>query len=141
MDALPLVIAGAAAALAATLAGRWKVLEKMGSPGWKALVPFYGDFELMTGASPKSVGLPIAIAVVAALAVLATVMYGGETAVVIWFGYFMLSCVMAVALATSFGEPWWFALGLSLLPFVFYPVLGFGYAEYDEEAFEERGLF
>jgi len=93
----------ASAALIAV--GIWKVFTKAGQPGWAALVPFYNLVVLM-----KIAGKPA------------------------W--WFMLCCIPVVNLIASipvakkFGKDTKFAVGLALLPMVFYPILGLGRATY-----------
>ncbi len=42
----------------------------------------------------------------------------------------VIGILVAIALAEKFGQGGGFAVGLILLPFVFYPLLAFGSAEY-----------
>ena len=54
-----------------------------------------------------------------------------------WFVMFFILCVgiifavlVYIALAERFGQGAGFAVGLVLLPFIFFPILGFGSAQY-----------
>ncbi len=91
------------------IAGMWKVFEKAGKPGWAAIVPIYNLIVLI-----EIVGKPTW-----------------------WVVLLIIPCVNYIALiwltnllSKSFGKSEGFTVGLILLPFVFYPVLGFGDAEY-----------
>ncbi len=92
------------------IAGMWKIFVKAGEPGWAAIIPFYNLYILCK-----------------------------ITAKPVWWMIFLLLCpivnvimgiIITVALAKSFGKGIGFAIGMILLPFVFYPILGFGEATY-----------
>jgi hypothetical protein len=98
---------------AAMIAGMWKVFEKAGKPGWAAIVPIYNIIVLL-----EIVGRPIW-----------------------WIVLFFVPCANFVAiimvsmdLARKFGQGAGYAVGLVVLPFVFYPMLGFGDARYQPNA-------
>ena len=89
--------------------GMWKMFEKADEYGWACLIPFYNLWVLNR-------------------------MGGKEW---YWFvGYFIplvnivLYFLLALALARKFGQPTMFGVGVFLLPFIFYPILGFGEARY-----------
>jgi hypothetical protein len=42
----------------------------------------------------------------------------------------VIAIIVVVDLARSFGQGGWFAVGMIFLPFVFYPILGFGSSRY-----------
>ncbi|MGS2764840.1 DUF5684 domain-containing protein [Sinomicrobium sp. M5D2P9] len=93
-----------------TIAGMWKTFEKAGKPGWAAIVPIYNIVILV-----EIVGKPMW-----------------------WIALLFVPCVNIVAniwltnlLSKSFGKSEGFTIGLVLLPFVFYPMLGFGDAKYE----------
>lgn len=86
-----------------------KVFEKAGEAWWKALIPIYSWFVMVIIAGkPWWWGLLILVPIVN---------------VVI---YFMIN----IALAKRFGQGVAFGLGLSLVGFVFFPLLAFGKYEY-----------
>lgn len=93
----------------ATLAGMWQVYVKAGRDGWEAIIPIYNLYVLtvITGQQWWLVILCL-IPVVNIVA----------------FGF------LCWKLTERFGLNWPFAVGLFLLPFVFYPLLGFGEARY-----------
>jgi hypothetical protein len=95
------------------IAGMWKVFEKAGKPGWAAIIPIYNLIVLL-----EIVGKPLW-----------------------WIVLFFLPCVNIVAfvligieVAKVFGKDVVFGLGLAFLPFIFYPLLGFGDARYQGPA-------
>lgn len=92
-----------------TVVGFWKVFDKAGKPGWYSLIPI-----LNTITALKIAGKP-------------------------WWWIFLL-CIPVInviilviaymGLAKNFGKGTGFAIGLALLPFIFFMILGYGDAEY-----------
>jgi len=93
------------------IAGMWKVFEKAGQPGWAAIIPFYNMYVLTCQIAKKEI---------------------------LWFVLMFIPLVNIVAaiivsieVAKKFGKSELFGVGLALLGFIFYPMLGFGDAEYE----------
>ena len=91
------------------IASLWKVFSKAGKPGWAAIIPIYNIIVLL-----EIVGKPIW-----------------------WIILFFIPLVNIVVgiivvhqLSLSFGQGVGFTIGLILLGFIFYPILGFGDSEY-----------
>jgi len=87
----------------------WKIYAKAGKPGWACLIPVYNLLVLL-----EIVGKPWW-----------------------WLFLFLIPVVNIVfgiwvtnLLSKSFGKNEGFTIGLLLLPFIFYPVLGLGDAKY-----------
>lgn len=91
------------------IAGMWKVFQKAGKPGWAAIIPIYNIIVLL-----QITGKPIWWLVLYFIPLVNVVVL-------------VLVCI---ALARRFGKGVAFAIGLALLPFIFYPILGFGDATY-----------
>jgi hypothetical protein len=87
----------------------WQVYTKAGKPGWACLIPFYNIYVLL-----EIVGRPGWWLVLYFIPVVDIFVW----IIVIW------------DLAKSFGKSVGFAIGLLLLPIIFYPILGFGSARY-----------
>jgi hypothetical protein len=103
----------------------WNVYEKAGEPGWAILVPFYNMWVLAeVGGKPGWLGLLMIfsgfIPVIGPLAglVLSLVISIGVAKVV-------LSLVISIGVAKAFNRSVGFGVGLTLVPFVFYPILAF----------------
>lgn len=94
------------------LIGLWKVLEKAGQPGWACLVPIYNVYCLIKVAGKEWWWLLLFLVPIVNIVV---------------------SIVIVVALARNFGKGGGFAAGLIFLPWIFYPILGFGTAEYQNK--------
>lgn len=97
------------AVIVVTIAGMWKTFEKAGIEGWWAIIPFANTYQLVK-------------------------VSGKEWW---WFLLFFVPCVNIVAavvvmlaVAERFGKSPAYGIGLWLLPFVFFPMLGFGDDEY-----------
>ena len=105
------------------IAAMWKIFEKAGEDGWKAIIPFYNLYILL-----KIVGKPGWWLVLFFIPLVNYVF-------LIWT-YNMLS--------KSFGKDEGFTVGLVILGVVFFPILGFGSTAYlgpfgDAAAFEAHG--
>jgi uncharacterized membrane protein YhaH (DUF805 family) len=95
------------------IAGMWKVFEKAGKPGWAAIIPIYNIIVLLEIAGkPAWWVLLFLIPVV----------------------NFIIAIMLGVSVAAKFGKGAGFGLGLALLGPIFYPLLGFGNAQYDRNA-------
>jgi hypothetical protein len=106
------------------IAAWWKIFEKAGEEGWKAIIPIYNLYILI-----KIVGKPGWWTILCLIPIVNYVF-------IIWT-YNMLS--------KSFGKDEGFTVGLVLLGIIFFPILGFGPATYlgpfgDKAAFEARNL-
>jgi len=95
------------------IAAMWKVFEKAGEPGWAAIVPIYNFLVLL-----KISGKPMWWIIL----------------FFIPFVNLVVAIVMLFALARNFGKGGGFALGLLLLPPIFYPLLAWGDARYQPQA-------
>lgn len=91
------------------IASMWKVFEKAGKPGWAAIIPIYNTLIMI-----EIVGKPT-----------------------IWILWCLIPCVNIVfsvwlmnLMSKSYGKDEGFTVGMILLPFIFWPILGFGDAKY-----------
>ena len=93
----------------AIIASIWKVFVKAGQPGWAAIVPIYNIYVL-------------------------TQIAGRPAWWIVLFFIPIVSIIAAVILfidvAKAFGKGAGFGIGLALLGFIFFPILGFGDATY-----------
>ena len=97
------------AIFAAILAGMWKAFEKMGRKGWEGIVPIYNIYILL-----QIVGKPVW-----------------------WIVLFLIPLVnlivailVCIEVAKGFGKGTGFGVCLALFGFVFWPILGFGDAQW-----------
>ena len=96
-------------AVVATYAGYWNVFTKAGIPGWKCLIPIYNAILMLRLVDRPDWWLFLL------LIPLVNIVFG---------------VVIQLELAERFGKSMGFGAGLALLPFIFYPILGFGPAIY-----------
>lgn len=99
----------------------WKVFEKAGRPGWACIVPIYNTIVQLQVAKLSPwlvfVYLLTVIPIVGFIVAIA------------------MNIIVSIRVANAFGKGAGFAVGLIFLPFIFFPILAFGDAEYqfDEE--------
>ena len=87
----------------------WKIFVKAGKPGWACIIPIYSGIVML-----EIIKKPLW-----------------------WFFMFFIpfvniyyAIVATNELSKAFGKDTGFTVGLVLLPFIFYPILGYGSAEY-----------
>lgn len=109
--------------------GKWQVYKKMGIPAWKCLIPYYNNYveystvwskeifflwlaltiaEFIMPGMYEDIGLPLRLIVIA-----------------ITVGRMAVMLIFCKKMAKAFDKGLGYTLGLFLLPFVFYPILGF----------------
>lgn len=91
------------------IAGLWKVFEKAGKPGWAAIVPIYNMICLVEISGKELWWIVLFFLPVANI---------------------IAAFVIAIEIAKKFGKDTTYGIGLALLPFIFYPLLGFSDAQY-----------
>ena len=87
----------------------WKVFTKAAQPGWAALIPIYNAYIIC-----KIAGRPGWWVILLCIPLV----------------NFVVGIIVLLDLAKSFGKGAGFAVGLVLLPIIFWPILGFGDARY-----------
>jgi hypothetical protein len=108
----------------AVVVSAWVLFGKAGQPGWAAIVPIYGHVVLLRVVDrPRWWILPLLAPVLIQRAPLSTVL-------VISLVSLVLTVIVAIDLAKSFGHGTLLGIGVALLPLFFAPVLAFGAAEY-----------
>lgn len=90
-------------------AGVWKTFEKAGKPGWGAIIPIY-NFILLLEIAGKPIWWIILL--------------------FIPFVNLIVVILIYIEVAKKFGKGAGFGLGLAFLGFIFFPILGFGDAQY-----------
>lgn len=91
------------------VAGFWRVFTKAGEPGWAAIVPIFNLYVLL-----KVAGRPWWFLLLYFIPVVNII----------------TTAIVSIDVAKAFGKGTGFGIGLWLLSFIFYPILGFGSAEY-----------
>ena len=91
------------------IAAWWKIFSKAGQPGWACIIPIYNLYVWC-----KIVGRP----------------WWWILLMLIPFVNFVVLIILIIDLAKSFGKGMGFGIGLLLLAVIFFPILGFGSAQY-----------
>jgi hypothetical protein len=95
------------------IASMWKMFTKAGKPGWAAIIPIYNLIVLL-----EIAGKPLWWFIL----------------MLIPFVNIVVFIMVLLSIARNFGKGVGFAIGMLLLPFIFYPMLGFGDARYQPVA-------
>lgn len=120
------------AGLILIVVGKWKVFKKAGKNGWEALIPYYNSWVLCEIAGIKWWFFLIIIAG----SILANTSLSGLAGLATLVAEYFVN----YNVARKFGkEPVGYAFGLTLLPFIFYPILGMGDATYKNVKVSEYG--
>jgi hypothetical protein len=95
------------------IAACWKIYTKAGQPGWASIIPIYNIYVWC-----KIVGRP------------------GWWVILLFIPLinFIIGIILCIDLAKSFGKGVGFGIGLILLGIIFFPILGFGSAQYQGPA-------
>ncbi|HEY7088036.1 MAG TPA: DUF5684 domain-containing protein, partial [Tepidisphaeraceae bacterium] len=93
------------AIVGAMLAGMWKVFEKMGRQGWEGIVPIYNIYVLLQVLRRPVIWLVFCLIPIVNIAAIV---------------------ILCLDVAKGFGKTTGYGVGLALLGFVFWPMLGFG---------------
>ena len=132
---------------------RWRIFKKLGLPGWKGIIPIYGDYKLFKS---RWRTMPFWLLVISnimyyagmfltsflmAESLSANTNFTGIEEITSFFipyiaayGLLSVACLIVTLaitlnlnyqLAKSFGDGIGYALGLTILPVVFYPLLAF----------------
>ena len=91
------------------IAAIWKVFSKAGQPGWAAIIPIVNLYFLCKVAGRPGWWLILML---------------------IPFVNLIIFIILDIDIAKRFGKGVGFGIGLVLLPFIFFPILGFGSAQY-----------
>jgi hypothetical protein len=92
------------------VAAMWKVFSKAGQPGWAAIIPIYNVYVMCKVAGRPGWWLLLMLIPIV---------------------NFIIAIILNVDISKRFGKGVGFAIGMILLPFIFWPILGFGSAQYE----------
>lgn len=126
---IAIIVTAGVAVLILVILSYWNIFTMAGKPGWAALIPIYNTY-IMSHITFGNISYFIAY--IAALVFCLTKEFfeigslGYVADIVSLSLYFLYNLKLSKAFGKSIG----FAIGLILLPFIFFPILGFGKAEY-----------
>ena len=89
--------------------GTWKAFTKAGRPGWAILIPIYNKIVMLQIARR-----PIWWIILFFIPIVNLV----------------ASIIVAIDIAKAFGKGTGFGIGIAFLPFIFFPILGYGDSKY-----------
>lgn len=92
------------------IVAQWKMFEKAGEPGWGCIIPIYNFYLMCKIGGKPGWWVVLMLVPIVQIVVLVLVLLG---------------------VAKGFGKGTGFAIGMIVLPFVFFCLLGFGDATYD----------
>lgn len=101
------------AVLVVVIASFWIVFTKASQPGWASIVPIYNIIILLKIANKPLWWILLWIIPVV---------------------NFVVSILVAIAVAKNFGKTASFGIGLAILPFICFPILAWGDAQYAPQA-------
>lgn len=101
------------AVIVVVIAGFWKVFSKAGKPGWAAIIPIY-NLVVMVEISKKPMWWVVLFFI----------------PLINYIAMFVIN----IEIAKKFGKGAGFGVGMTLLAPIFWPMLGFGDAQYEDAA-------
>lgn len=103
------------------IVSQWKVFTKAGRKGWECLIPYHSSFIIydMSNVNPAF----LLLIILAPLVPFIGTLVASISAIVLAF-------YVNIKLAQSFGRSAGFGIGLALLGWIFWPILGLGKSEY-----------
>jgi hypothetical protein len=107
----------------------WKIFSKAGKPGWASLIPFYNIY-IMSDIAFGNLSYFIAIMISWVVSFLGGFLEISILSSLAGLASFVLYIIYCVKISKAFGKSGGFAVGLVLLPLIFFPILGLGSAEY-----------
>ena len=145
-------------AAALILVSSWHIFKKLGMPGWKGIIPYYSDYMLFRTVwetKPFWVleigsGVYVVFTLIISLFLPILMLVNGNSFdsdqqviafLIVFFAVFglltlafsvfaiVITLRLNIRLAKAFGKGVGFALGLTFLNVVFYPILAFGKAQ------------
>lgn len=91
------------------IAGMWTTFAKAGQPGWGCIIPIYNALLMLRIAGRPAWWLLLFL---------------------IPFVNIVIGIIVGIDIARNFGKGALFGLGLAFFSIIFYPILGFGSAQY-----------
>ena len=99
------------AVIVIVIAGIWKAFEKAGKPGWAAIVPIYNVIVMLEIAKKPLWWIVLMLIPIVNI---------------------VIAIILNIEIAQKFGKGAGFGLGLSFLGIIFWPILWFGDAQYQD---------
>ena len=111
------------------IVANWKIFSKAGKPGWAVLIPIYNIY-VMSDIIFGNVTYFVTVLIVWVVSMVGSFSGIGVLSGLAGLASIVVYIVYCVKLSNAFGKSGGFAVGLVLLPVIFFPILGFGSSEY-----------
>lgn len=116
-------------------AGLWKMFDKAGERGWKALIPFYNQYILYKISwQTKMFWVEILVALAEGLLYWFGLYTLNDTMIYFAYGLSIVAAIIEGCLcyniSLAYGHGFGYFLGIYLFSFIFYPIIGFGSSRY-----------
>ena len=109
--------------------GKWQVYKKMGISPWKCLIPYYNNYVEYSAVWRKEFFFTWLVLTIAELILPGMYEDIGMLlrliVIVITIGKMVVTFLFCTKMTKAFDKGIGYSIGLFLLPFVFYPILGF----------------
>ncbi len=111
------------------IVSNWKIFSKAGKPGWASLIPFYNIY-IMSDIAFGNINYFIAVLLAWVVSFLGGFLDISILSSLAGLASFVIYIIYCVKLSKAFGRSGGFAVGLVLMPLIFFPILGLGSAKY-----------
>lgn len=105
----------------------WRIFGKAGELGWKSAIPFYNTYVYY-----KILHMTPLFGVYM-IAFVLNVYTSGFVRILSYLCLLILYVYSNIQLSKAFRKSRWYAVGLTILPFVFCPILAYGSSDYEPE--------
>lgn len=111
------------------IAGKWKVYGKLGMPGWYSIVPVYADYKLCERVHRGDGTRTFLMAYLIVLICSWVFCWVDTLSWVLALVQLVMNIIVLNDLSHAFGKETGYTIGLVILGFVFWTILGFGSSE------------
>ena len=110
--------------------GMWKMFEKAGKPGWRAIIPFLNVYDLYELAWNQTMAITAVCILAGSIVINVIPIIGQLIGSLGYIAFFVLHILNSIKVAKAYGKDGAYAVGIIFLPVIFYCILGFGQSEY-----------
>lgn len=111
------------------VAGKWKVYEKLGMPGWYSIIPVYADYKLCERVHRTDEGKTFLMAYLIVLICSWVFCWVDTVGVLLALAQLVMDIIVLNDMCRAFGKETGYTIGLVIMGFVFWTMLGFGSSE------------
>lgn len=108
------------------IAGKWKVYGKLGMPGWYSIIPVYADYKLCERVHRGDEGKTFLMAYLIVLICSWAFCWVDTVGVLLALAQLVMNIIVLNDMSRAFGKETGYTIGLVILGFVFWTMLGFG---------------